>query len=150
MNILVSLLTLFATGHAQTATPNLNGIYLMPIQIGERTFRDVVFLEGEEKPISIENFDGKIKGSVTVPGNFSVPLTGTGKCSLREFTCTFDIHIVAKERENTFTVDYRAQMSHDEYSRAYRGQGEPAFHGTAFLENGDKLGDFTGTRIHAL
>ena len=127
---------------AKTVT-QLNGSYEMEIEIGSRTFIDKLQLAGVDGPIGLKEFSGKVTGEITVPGLFTAPLTGTAKCSSETTSCQIKFEITATEGGQQFLVRYEAEISGQDYQNAVSGNELPQLRGTAFLEDGRVLGNFS-------
>lgn len=113
-----------------------SGTYDMKIQIGEREFHDVLVLESDSGHVHPIAYAGKLTGTVTVPGVFSSPLTGSVRCHPWSAMCVLNFEIIARENGREFKVRYQGAAGYEERD----------FTGRAFLENGEVLGDFTATR----
>lgn len=118
----------------------LAGTYQMEIKIGERQFTDILVLKGERN-LPIFQQAGPVYGSLEVPGVFVADLTGKYSCSGPwGGICKLNFTILARENGQEFIVNYEASLAN------YYGalSGAPAIlEGTAKLENGELLGNFT-------
>lgn len=144
LNIFALLTALpICLAQAQTqARSYLDGQYAVNLKIGDHTFRDEMELKAVSGLISLEAFSGSIAGTMTVPGVFSVPLTGMAHCESQKSSCQVQFTIQAKEGGQTYNVHYRAELSGDNYTKAIGGQTPPVLTGSAFLDDGGVMGNF--------
>ena len=106
----------------------IDGIYKMPIRIGERVFEDLVVLQSKD--------DGSLEGSVTVPGNFTAKIV-SGKVASLSNAADIQFDIAAIERGNPLNVSYRGKIKIDPSTKSV------SFAGQAFdLESNEAFGNF--------
>ena len=109
-----------------------DGIYDMHIKIGERIFIDEVELHTRRM-----NFmRAELTGFVSVAGAFKAELTGTIQ-QLCGGTEVFSFSIVAHENGQDFKVKYDGFFEFDNGT---------TMQGSAFLEDGKLLGEFTAVK----
>lgn len=120
---------------------DLAGTYHMEIKIGERDFTDILVLQGR---IPVRPHSAPLTGTLEVPGVFRADLTGNSFCSGPwSGFCQLSFAIVARENGQEFTVNYHATVAN--YFAAYTG-GAVILEGSATIENGELLGNFTATQ----
>lgn len=121
----------------------LAGTYQMAIRIGEHDFVDILVLKGD-RGLPVRMHSIPITGTLEVPGVFVADLRGNSFCSGPWTSmCKLSFAILARENGQEFIVNYEASLAN------YYGalSGAPAIlEGSATLENGDLLGNFTATQ----
>jgi hypothetical protein len=125
----------------------IEGKYDMTINIGGKTFVDILDLKAYDSPINMATFGGNITGSIEVVGVFKSDLKGSGFCSLWGAICEFKFEITAHENGEDTKVFYVMSMAREDYLKFFQNQTSIIkFHGTAKLGDGTVLGNFEATR----
>lgn len=127
--VILSILLMSQAAQAET-------IYRASINVGGRIFQDL-FVINEMPQFPFQR--AALTGSVTVPGIFSAPMTGTmigSSLWSGQSEAQITLNIEAVERGQKFKVRYE-----------FKTTDLIHIQGSAFLEDGSKLGDFEGERI---
>jgi hypothetical protein len=115
----LTLGTMLASANALAHHYKVDGIYKMNVKIGERNFVDLVTLK--------EETGHKLSGTVTLPGNFTAPLTGFYGAG-QSFTLNADdqiqFTIEAIERGEKLRVLYTGTIDQRSGSDGIYFQGE--------------------------
>jgi len=120
---------------------DLAGTYHMEIKISERDFTDILVLKGR---LPVRSHNASLAGTLEVPGVFLADLAGKSYCSGPwGGVCQLSFAIVARENGQEFKVNYQATVAN--YYEAFSG-APVILEGSATLENGDLLGNFTATQ----
>lgn len=146
---LVSSAILLFTCHgmSQTITPKVvDGDYRVELTIGDKVFIDEMTLKGKEKPMDLGEFQGEFVGIMIVPGAFTSPITGSGYCTSRDQLCALNFSIVANENGQSYKVNYTAKVDAQNYKKYQSDTGPLIITGTATLEDGSVLGEYTATK----
>lgn len=110
----------------------LDGVYDMHIKISDQAFVDELDL----KTYSTDFATAGLSGFVTVPERFKAELTGTARFLKSSGAYYVNFTIVAHENGRDFKVVYRCQLAN----------GSSDLQGSAYLEDGSLLGDFTAVK----
>lgn len=145
--LFVFLLSIGARAEDIDSNPTMDGIYEMTIQIGTQTYLNTFVLTGKTRPITAYSFGGGITGSIGIPGQFSSPFEGNGRCSLWNDYCQFQFSVTTHEGDQSSKVIYEARFADPEYLKFLNGKEQRVvLTGTAFRENGEFLGAFKAIR----
>ncbi len=139
-------LALILTAQAQATDHGLDGNYEVHLKVGDRIFLDQMEIKGKDGEIKLQSFHGSITGTMTVPGNFTSPLSGEGHCSEKDSLCELDFDIDAHEQGQAYKVHYQAKIQGAHYQKVVADEATPVLTGTATLEDGQLLGTFEATR----
>lgn len=129
------------------AALTVDGNYKMKLKIGDKFYDDVMELHGKDFEISAMKYQGKLKGSITVPNVFKADLEGFGDCSYEALVCKFNFEIMARENGDEYKVIYQATLSGLDYKNFVRGATKSVrLTGTAATADGIVFGTFEAIR----
>jgi hypothetical protein len=133
--ILAALMLAQKTVHAET-------IYRATININGRIFHDLMAFDSFPSSIDDQRQNLPLRGTLTVPGAFTVPMTG-------QYTgCTKDNGpFCIPYAEVSITVDEGNGPYKINYKLLFGGPDISTFGGEATLEDGTVLGPLQGLRI---
>ncbi|WP_374035155.1 hypothetical protein ACES2I_04975 [Bdellovibrio bacteriovorus] len=149
LKALVSSAILLFTCHgvSQTITPKVvDGDYRVELTIGDKVFIDQMTLQGKDKPMALQEFQGEFVGTMIVPGSFTSPITGSGYCTYEGPQCDLNFSIVANENGQSYKVNYTAKVDAQNYKKYQSDIGPLIITGIATLEDGSVLGEYTATK----